>query len=55
MCALGLDSTLDCAQLRGLLFAEHSTVVAEPDEHEGSLLGEGTQRDCMIFQIKRHG
>jgi hypothetical protein len=50
-----LDFVLDAAQLRRLLFAEQSTVVAEPDQHDGSALVDGTKRDLAAIEIEHHG
>jgi hypothetical protein len=49
-----LDLTLDAAQLRRMLFAEESTVVAEPDHYHRSLLVDRTQRDVVALEVE-HG
>jgi len=48
----GLDLVLDAAQLRRLLFAEHSTVVTEPDQHHRSALVERAQGNVPAFEIE---
>jgi hypothetical protein len=50
----GFDLLLDAAQLRRLLFAEESTVVAEPDQHHRSLFVDRTQRDVVALEVE-HG
>ncbi|HEY8814339.1 MAG TPA: hypothetical protein VIP57_04465 [Candidatus Dormibacteraeota bacterium] len=50
-----LDLALDAAQLRRLLFAKQSAIVAEPDQHQRSLLVERAQRDLVAFEIKDDG
>jgi len=47
-----LDLILDAAQLRRLLFAEESTVVAEPDQHHRPALVERMQRDLATIEIE---
>ena len=49
-----LDLFFDAAQLRRLLFAQQSAIVAEPDQHHRSLLVDRTQRDLMALEIKHH-
>jgi len=50
-----VDFVLDAAQLRRLLFAEQSPVVAEPDQHDGSALVDGTKRDLATIEIEHRG
>lgn len=49
-----LDLVLDAAQLRCLLFAKQSAIVAEPDQHHRSLTVDRAQRDLVAFEVKHH-
>ena len=53
-CPRRLYLLFDAAQLRRLLFAEQSSVMAEPDQDHGSPLEDRTQRNIVALEIEDH-